>query len=127
MELALGFSEDTALEAFLLTLVLSDDLEIDLSFSLSFTLLEYIKLDNRLIRPCNFSEGTPGNGYAIFEMKNGENIVIIIVFWTYADNWHLNVEVWHFEVWDEYQQVRKVDSYKNYLGKNNGSLMVESS
>ena len=42
-------------------------------------IVEYIKLDKRLIRPCNFSEGTPGNGYAIFEMKNGENIVVINV------------------------------------------------
>ena len=42
-------------------------------------IVEYIKLDKRLIRPCNFSEGTPGNGYAVFEMKNGENIVVINV------------------------------------------------
>ena len=40
-------------------------------------IIEHIELDNRLIRPCNFSDGTPGKGYAIFEMKNGEKIVVI--------------------------------------------------
>ena len=40
-------------------------------------IIEHIELDKRLIRPCNFAEGTPGKGYAIFEMKNGENIVVI--------------------------------------------------
>ena len=42
-------------------------------------IVEHIKLDKRLIRPCNFAEGTPGKGYAIFEMKNGESIVVINV------------------------------------------------
>ena len=40
-------------------------------------IIEHIELDKRLIRPCNFAEGTPGKGYVIFEMKNGENIVVI--------------------------------------------------
>ena len=40
-------------------------------------IIEHIELDKRLIRPCNFSDGTPGKGYAIFEMKNGEKIVVI--------------------------------------------------
>ncbi len=42
-------------------------------------IVEHIKLDKRLIRPCNFAEGTPGKGYAIFEMKNGESIVVVNV------------------------------------------------
>ena len=40
-------------------------------------IVEHIETDDRLIRPCNFSEGTPGKGYAIFEMKNGEKIIVI--------------------------------------------------
>ena len=36
-------------------------------------IVEHIETDDRLIRPCNFSEGTPGKGYAIFEMKNGSS------------------------------------------------------
>ena len=40
-------------------------------------IIEYIETDQRLIRPCNFSEGTPGKGYASFKIKNGENIIVI--------------------------------------------------
>ncbi|MEC8265604.1 MAG: TIGR00282 family metallophosphoesterase [Pseudomonadota bacterium] len=40
-------------------------------------IIEYIETDQRLIRPCNFPEGTPGKGYASFKMQNGENIVVI--------------------------------------------------
>ena len=40
-------------------------------------IVNHIEADERLIRPCNFSEGTPGKGYAVFEMKNGRNIVVI--------------------------------------------------
>ena len=39
-------------------------------------IVEHIENDERLIRPCNFS-GTPGKGYAIFEIKNGEKILVI--------------------------------------------------
>tara|TARA_Y100000994_G_C15579623_1_gene395991 strand:- start:28 stop:843 length:816 start_codon:yes stop_codon:yes gene_type:complete len=42
-------------------------------------IVQHIETDKRLIRPCNYSDGTPGKGYAIFKMTNGDNIVVINV------------------------------------------------
>ena len=42
-------------------------------------IIEYIETDKRLLRPCNYPIGTPGNGYGIFQLGNGEIIVVINV------------------------------------------------
>ncbi len=42
-------------------------------------IIEYIETDKRLLRPCNYPMGTPGNGYGIFQLGNGEIIVVINV------------------------------------------------
>ena len=33
-------------------------------------IIEHIETDKRLIRPCNYPDGTPGRGYATFHLKN---------------------------------------------------------
>ena len=40
-------------------------------------IIEHIETDKRLIRPCNYPDGTPGKGYASFQLKNGETVVVI--------------------------------------------------
>lgn len=40
-------------------------------------IISYIKRDVKLLRPINFPQDTPGNGYAVFNTATGENIVII--------------------------------------------------
>ena len=39
-------------------------------------IIEHIETDKRLIRPHNYPDGTPGKGYASFQLKNGETIVV---------------------------------------------------
>ena len=38
---------------------------------------KYIEKDNRLLKPYNSAEGTPGVGYNIFKTENDEKIVVI--------------------------------------------------
>ncbi len=40
-------------------------------------IIEHIETDKRLIRPCNFPKNTPGNGYGVFQLNNGNEIVVI--------------------------------------------------
>ncbi len=42
-------------------------------------ILTYIENDHRLLRPCNYPVNTPGKGYGIFKLKNGEFISVINV------------------------------------------------
>ena len=39
--------------------------------------LEFIKFEKRLLRPQNLEEGSPGNGYGIFESKNNKRVAVI--------------------------------------------------
>ena len=36
-------------------------------------IIEHIETDKRLIRPCNYPDGTPGKGYASFQLKSHNN------------------------------------------------------
>ena len=38
---------------------------------------KYIEKDNRLLKPYNSAEGTPGVGYNIFKTENDEKIIVI--------------------------------------------------
>jgi hypothetical protein len=40
-------------------------------------ILAYIDRDPRLLRPINFPENTPGNGFVIYQMRNGQKIMVI--------------------------------------------------
>ena len=40
-------------------------------------IIEHIENDKRLIRPCNYPKNTPGNGFGIFQLKNGSEVVVI--------------------------------------------------
>ena len=42
-------------------------------------IINYIDNDKRLIRPCNFPQETPGRGYGVFKLSNGNLISIINV------------------------------------------------
>ena len=42
-------------------------------------ILEYIDKDKRLLRPCNFPENCPGNGFGVFQLANGKYICVINV------------------------------------------------
>ena len=42
-------------------------------------IIQHIEVDNRLLRPCNYPEKTPGKGYGIYEIENGSIIVVINV------------------------------------------------
>ncbi|MEL0106186.1 MAG: TIGR00282 family metallophosphoesterase [Rhodospirillaceae bacterium] len=39
--------------------------------------LSYIKEDERLLRPLNYAEGSPGNGAGIFEAADGRKVMVI--------------------------------------------------
>jgi len=39
--------------------------------------IEFISLEKRLLRPQNLSEGSPGNGYGIFNSKNNKKVAVI--------------------------------------------------
>ena len=39
--------------------------------------MEFIKSENRLLRPQNLTKGSPGNGYGIFVSKNNKKIAVI--------------------------------------------------
>ncbi len=40
-------------------------------------ILAYIDRDPNLLRPINFPEGAPGNGYVIYQMSNGQKIMVV--------------------------------------------------
>ena len=40
-------------------------------------IIEHIETDKRLIRPCNYPRNSPGNGYGVFKVKDGNEIIII--------------------------------------------------
>ncbi len=40
-------------------------------------IVEYMVNDKRLLRPCNYPKNSPGNGFGVFKLKNG-NIAIVI-------------------------------------------------
>ena len=42
-------------------------------------IINYIDNDKRLIRPCNYSSETPGRGYCVFKLNNGNLISVINV------------------------------------------------
>ena len=42
-------------------------------------IINYIENDKRLIRPCNYSSETPGRGYGVFKLNNGNLISVINV------------------------------------------------
>lgn len=42
-------------------------------------IIQHIETDNRLIRPCNYPEKTPGRGFGIYEIGNGSIAVVINV------------------------------------------------
>ena len=39
--------------------------------------IEFIALEKRLLRPQNLAEGSPGNGFGIFESKNKKKVAVI--------------------------------------------------
>ena len=39
--------------------------------------MEFIKSENRLLRPQNLTKGSPGNGYGIFVSKNNKKVAVI--------------------------------------------------
>jgi len=40
-------------------------------------IMNYIGGDPKLLRPINYPEGTPGNGYGVFEARNGKKVLVI--------------------------------------------------
>ena len=40
-------------------------------------ILEFIREDERVMRPVNFPEGTPGDGVRVFETKTGEKVGVV--------------------------------------------------
>lgn len=40
-------------------------------------IMNYIDGDHRLLRPLNYPEGTPGEGFGIFEARNGKKVMVI--------------------------------------------------
>ncbi|NLL18900.1 MAG: TIGR00282 family metallophosphoesterase [Clostridia bacterium] len=40
-------------------------------------LVDYIETEPRIIRPANYPPGTPGRGFGIFEVKDGESLAVI--------------------------------------------------
>lgn len=40
-------------------------------------ILAYIDRDHNLLRPINFPDGAPGNGFVIYQMDNGQKIMVI--------------------------------------------------
>ncbi len=42
-------------------------------------IIKHIEKDKRLLRPCNFAKGTPGNGFGVYQLKNNEKIIVINV------------------------------------------------
>ena len=40
-------------------------------------IMNYIDSDPKLLRPINFPEGTPGNGFGIFEARGGKKVLVI--------------------------------------------------
>ena len=42
-------------------------------------IVSYINDDPRLLRPCNYSKDTPGKGYGVYKLKDGNLIVVINV------------------------------------------------
>lgn len=41
------------------------------------SILPYIAVENRLLRPANYSKSAPGNGYGVFETKNKTRVAVI--------------------------------------------------
>ena len=39
--------------------------------------VEFIKHENRLLRPANLAKGSPGNGFGIFNYKNNKKVAVI--------------------------------------------------
>ena len=42
-------------------------------------IIQHIEKDKRLIRPCNFPSKTPGRGYGVYQLKDGNKIVVVNV------------------------------------------------
>ena len=42
-------------------------------------IIDYIRVENRLLRPLNFPENTPGNGSGVYKTRTGKNICVIQV------------------------------------------------
>ena len=42
-------------------------------------IIQHIETDDRLIRPCNYAEKTPGRGFGVFEMSRGGKVAVINV------------------------------------------------
>ena len=42
-------------------------------------IISYINEDKRLLRPCNYSRQTPGNGFASYKLNNGNLVSVINV------------------------------------------------
>ena len=42
-------------------------------------IIKYIGQENRLLRPLNFPEGTPGNGFGLFKSRIGKRVLVINV------------------------------------------------
>ena len=40
-------------------------------------IMNYIDSDPKLLRPLNFPEGTPGNGFGIYEARSGKKVMVI--------------------------------------------------
>src|SRR5439155_8128964 len=40
-------------------------------------LIPYIPRDNRLLRPANFPEGTPGAGWCLHPLDGGRNVLVV--------------------------------------------------
>lgn len=40
-------------------------------------ILSYIRRDERLLRPANFPQGTPGNGFGLFQVSGGHKILVV--------------------------------------------------
>jgi len=53
-------------------------------------ILNFIDRDNRILRPVNYPVGTPGKGYGIYELPNGEKLGVISVLGRVFMNYHLD-------------------------------------
>ena len=42
-------------------------------------IIDYIRVENRLLRPLNYPENTPGNGSGLYKTKTGKNIFVVQV------------------------------------------------
>lgn len=77
-------------------------------------ILIYIRRDPRLLRPANFPDGTPGNGYYLHDLRDGRKILIV----------NLMARLFMDALDDPFQVMEKIlRDYK--IGKNCDAIFVD--